>query len=365
MASQWGRQSTRWSTSRRATGEDAAGPSSPEAPGPDGQTVPATAPDTADIYRSLFDRLRRAFGGTIDHANADAISFAAAELYHGDVEPRLWDEKTAQEVLDELGVPRTGAFTRYSLADRLLLLRRSAGPDRTDRADALLTDLGVPELGAGDEPLSRKERLDWLLEGVGPPTPVPRQAGDREEERAGGERAGAAGDGTDAGSGGPGAQQVVDGLGTIRQAAADDDAAPRRLEPAGPPAEDPAGVGAALATIQEELIQLRQAVQTVQISLDEVLTLLRASTGNGVTPPVVESAPAIETVTTVGRRRRRRLPILILIAVVVGLLIAGAAILISMVGWNELRSEIGAVADLVATAVAQPLAPVRPLNAVG
>ena len=460
MSSQWGKQSTRWSTSRRTTRKGAAAPAPPDPAGPDGQDVPATAPDTAEIYRTLFNQLRGAFGGAIDDANADAIAFAASELYHRDVEPKLWEQKTAQEMLDKLGVPRAGTFTRYSLADRLLLLRRTASPVRTDRAQALLTDLGVPELGAGGEPLSLKERLDWLLEGVGPLTPAPRHAGENEAEPAHGERAGTTGDGAEGGSGGPATQELVEALETIRQAAAADDSAPPPMAPAGPPAGDLVGGGAALATIQEELVQLRQAVQTVQRSLDDVLALLRAGTPNGLAPPasdasatdapatdalatdglatdgaatdatatdkpavgtengtsarltlaavpeasapseegepsfelppafeeasgpplpepivapedvtqpvpVVESDPAAEKMTTVERHRRRGLPILILIAVVVGLLVAGVAILISMVGWNELRSDMGAVADVFATTIVQPLAPVRPPTAVG
>ena len=155
MASHVGREPTRWSASRRRRTKTPTGLADlGEAPPEDADR--ATPPETADIYRSLFNQLRHAFGGTIEDANADAIAFAAAELYHKDVEPRLWEQKTAQEILDSFGVPRAGAFTRYSLSDRLLLLRRSADAGRSERAHALLTDLGVPQAGPDGAPLSLK-----------------------------------------------------------------------------------------------------------------------------------------------------------------------------------------------------------------
>lgn len=439
MASHAGRQPTRWSGSRRTTRKGGAVPPPPaEDSDSRGPAVPVAAPDTADIYRSLFDRLRGVFGGSIDDTTADAIAFAASELYHRDVEPRRWEHKTAQDILDILGVPRANTFARYSLADRLLLLRRSASPDRTDRAHALFADLGAPELGEGGEPLSLRHRLEWLLDGVGPVVPGPGQAGDnggRDDNRPGEDRKG----GGEVSSDGPATQQVVNALETIRQAANAEDTEPS--DASSPPAGDrPAGylvgLGTVIATIQEELIQLRHAVQTVQSSLDEVLDLLRTGTGDGVTAAPVTGAPAVDAPTidagtdtsgasavegaseedhvgegdhvgeedeppvalppaveetgkpplpepavapgdvtqpvpvidggpsiaevTATKRRRRGLLILILIAVVIGLLVAGMAILISTVGWNELRREMGAAADAFATVTAHPVVLVRP-----
>jgi len=184
------------------------------------------------------------------------------------------------------------------------------------------------------------------------------------------------------------------------------------------------GLGTVVAAIQEELIRLRQAVETVQGRLDEALALLRAGAGAALAvagedgagalagdgsagaaqvveaaPETAEPAPApagaegsdapaedlaeapeapeldppdvavgaevaapdevtqVVPVVAAGipldeappagsrRRRRRGLPKLIVIAIVLGLLIAGTAIAISMVGWTELRSnfDIGSV----------------------
>lgn len=152
-----------------------------------------------------------------------------------------------------------------------------------------------------------------------------------------------------------------------------------------------------IATVQEELIRMRGAVEALQTSVDEALELLRAPPGDrvgavlatnvratdapaaaapvpdaaadvapdvaesdggtvteddpppppppsvdDVAPPVAvvrEPAPIPEPPAPERRRRYLRVPILILIAVVVGVLVAGVAIAISMVGSSELRSE--------------------------
>ena len=424
MASHAGRQPTRWSASRRRSGKAVSGPPEPE-PAAAGQAADGIpAPETADIYRSLFNDLRHAFGGTVDDANADAIAFAATELFHKDIEPRLWDHKSAQEILDSFGVPRAGAFTRYSLSDRLLLLHRSADPDRSQRAHTLLTDLGVPEQHPDGTPRSLKDRLEWLLDGVGPLSPPTRPDAD------GGPPGGS--DGAPApGTGGETAdglatEQLTEALVTIREAARTDTNHDTSGAPAlsgNPPAAELIGLGTMIASVQDELIRTREAVQTLQTSLDEVLALLRARAGGqggavlalaapptgelateapplveepavaqepavveelavvekGVDPaagaaaapvaldqeqpeqpppaapvvaiddvtqpvPIVTDAPVLQSTPPVERRwRRLGVPMLILIAVVVGLLVAGVAIAISMVGWSELSSQLSGV----------------------
>ena len=388
MASHPGAQPKRRAVSRRRSGKGAtASPEAPPGP-PDEQPAPAAAPETADIYRSLFNELRRAFGGTIDDANADAIAFAASELYRKDVEPRLWEHKTAQEILDAFGVPRSGAFTRYSLSDRLLLLRRSTNPSRAEQAHALLTELGAPDTGPGGGRLSLKERLQGLLEGTPPLPAMPRGSGTN------GEQADGPGPGPAPDDVTPESQQLVEALETVRQVAISgiDGAAsgPVADRSPDPPVAELVGLGTVIAGIQEELIRLRQAVETVQGGLDEALALLRggavgvgpALAGEGATAaeapgpavPVVEAAPAAgepdgpeaglvppapeaavpppddvtevvpivadELTATGGKRRRRGLPKLIVIAVVLGLLIAGVAIAISVVGWSEMRDTL-------------------------
>src|SRR5947209_6907921 len=99
-----------------------------------------TVPQMSDLYRQLLNRLTGTFGGKIDDANADAIAYAAAELYHRDFEPRLWEEKSAHDLLDLFGVPRAGVFSPYSLSERVVIFqRRSTQADYVNRAHDLLT----------------------------------------------------------------------------------------------------------------------------------------------------------------------------------------------------------------------------------
>ena len=431
MESHPGTQPKRWSPGRRRAPKAAALPpppadqaAAPPAQEPVAAEPGARVPETAEIYRSLVENLRRAFGGTIDDANADAIAFAAAELYHKDVEPRLWEQKGAQEILDSFGVPRAGAFTRYSLTDRLLLLRGSATPDRIEQAHTLLDELGAPRGSEeGEARPSLRERLEWLLEAVqSAPSPLRPAA-----------PASAADNGPAPGRDGPAPEQLVDALQTIRQAATAEvtGQAPAAPAPPGPAAADLVGLTTLVGSMQDELIRLRQAMETVQSGLDEALRLLRAGGGaDGVSsaPAIAEdeplaaaeplpadeppegagpfvgavpepgavsdgidsdpgpeeaaapepqvagpddvtrmvpvvpvdvslAGPAGGEVARVSRRRRWSLPKLVVIAVLLGLVIAGAAIAISAVGWNEVRDtlRIGWVAGLPGTSTA-PLA---------
>ncbi|MFP5319441.1 MAG: hypothetical protein ACLGI2_14255, partial [Acidimicrobiia bacterium] len=120
-------------------------------------------PDMAELYRRLFDQLSTKFGGAIDEANADAIAYVAAELYHREFEPHLWDEKSAHEVLDALGAPRAGVFAPYSLRERLLALQRRIGtPEAVRRGHELLNSLGVPSEDEDGAELTLRQRIDRL-----------------------------------------------------------------------------------------------------------------------------------------------------------------------------------------------------------
>ena len=120
-----------------------------------------------DLYRRLLGELTDRFGGKLDEANADAIAYAAAELYHRDFEPRLWQEKSAHDLLDLFGVPRTGVFAPYSLSDRLVLFqRRSSQEQYITRAHEVLTALGVPRTDENGVDRTLKWRLDRVLETV-------------------------------------------------------------------------------------------------------------------------------------------------------------------------------------------------------
>jgi hypothetical protein len=123
-----------------------------------------TVPEMSDLYRRLLEKLTATFGGRIDDANADAIAYAAAALYHRDFEPRLWQEKSTHDLLDMFGVPRAGVFSPYSLTERVLIFqRRSTQAQYVNRAHELLTALGVPRQDETGTDQSLKWRLDRFL----------------------------------------------------------------------------------------------------------------------------------------------------------------------------------------------------------
>ena len=147
-----------------------------------------------DLYRRLLGELTDRFGGTIDDANADAIAYAAAELYHRDFEPRLWEEKSAHDMLDLFGIPRSGVFAPYPLSHRLLLFqRRSSQEQYVTRAHEVLTAMGIPRFDGSGVEQSLKWRLDRVLAAVNGERPEdePHESGD---EPAGSDAAGGAGD---------------------------------------------------------------------------------------------------------------------------------------------------------------------------
>ena len=267
-----------------------------------------TTVEMADVYRSLVTNLRDKLGGTINDGNADAIARAAAQVYRQEVEPRLWEEKSAHELLDGLGVPRSGAFVPYSLSDRLLLLRRSGAEDPyRAQAHELLDELGVPRLdGAGQEyPLQvRLTRLLGSLDGVAG------TSGNLDEARDPG--AGDDGDGdaepgaTDEAQAGPG---LVDALEAIQRAVGpadeeDHDGSPPLAAPTPPtpPAPDLIGLGSLLGTIQEELLEVRQAVESLRQELRDAVALFQGGAGPGVVPPVVPGVALAEGPEIVVRR---------------------------------------------------------------
>ncbi|MDQ3979255.1 MAG: hypothetical protein M3314_06865 [Actinomycetota bacterium] len=137
----------------------------------------------SDLYRRLLSDITARFGGTLDDANADAIAYAAAELYHRDFEPRLWEEKSAHDLLDLFGIPRAGVFAPYSLSDRLLLFqRRSSQAQYVTRAHEVLSALGVPRHDEAGAEQSLKWRLERVLASVNGESPD--GADDSEDELA-------------------------------------------------------------------------------------------------------------------------------------------------------------------------------------
>ena len=313
-----------------------AGTPPPEAPPPSGveTAAPPVKPESvegsvstlemADVYRSLVSNLRDKLGGTINDANADVIAHAAAQVYRQEVEPRLWEEKSAHEVLDGLGVPRSGAFVPYSLSDRLLLLRRR-GTEDAYRAQAheLLDALGVPRHDEGEREYSLQARLTRLLgsfDGVAgtgaaaKPDGVAGTGAAAKPDGAAGTGAAAKPDGA-AGPGGEGegnpngesggdearaGPDLVDALEAIHRAVGptdDDDDPDRPLAPPAPPpppAPDLIGLGGLLGTIQEEILAVRQAVESLRQEVRDAVALFEGGAGAASVPPVVPAVPLTE-----------------------------------------------------------------------
>ena len=267
-----------------------------------------TTVEMADVYRSLVMNLKDKLGGTINDANADAIAHAAAQVYRREVEPRMWEEKSAHELLDSLGVPRSGAFVPYSLSDRLLVLRRRDAEDPyRAQAHELLDELGVPRLDGEGREHPLQVRLTHLLGSLDGVPGVPPAGG--------GEGAGGGTNGPEpategeAKAGSDGAQEpaagadLVDALEAIQKAvgpAGSEDASssppPASTSPPSPaasnspPAPELIGFGSLLGSIQEELVKVRQVVESLKQELRDAVALFQAGGGPGPRPPVVPDA---------------------------------------------------------------------------
>ncbi|HEX2192283.1 MAG TPA: hypothetical protein VHH09_03740 [Acidimicrobiales bacterium] len=281
--------------------------------------------EMTDVYRSLVANLRDKLGGTITEANADAIAHAAAQVYRKEVEPRLWEEKSAHQLLDSLGVPRSGAFVPYSLSDRLLLLHRSdaEGPYRA-QAHELLDELAVPRADEDGREHSLQARLTLLLGSLDDIAPVGAGNGGEEGRKdssgqpgdddslgrdsgadSNGQRAPADGS---AGAGGNGDAAVagpdlVDALEAIQRAVqpegeeASTVLASSPPPPPPPPAEpgpDLIGLGGLLGSMQEELVEVRQAVESLRQELRDAVALFQAATSAPVVPVVPPDAAAAD-----------------------------------------------------------------------
>lgn len=299
------------------TTEETTEPPSAEAEGQSPQALePTTNPgnvdgalpavEMADVYRSLVANLRDKLGGTINDANADAIAQAAAQVYRREVEPRLWEEKSAHELLDSFGVPRSGAFIPYSLSDRLLLLHRNRGenPHRA-QVHELLDELGVPRVDEAGQERPLEARLTLLLgsldDAAAPPAASRRAETDEPGNgpHPGSAEAAEAGDGEDEGgraeendvkvdsngvNGTVDAPDLVDALETIQRAVGPVGEAETVPAPPPPPPEtslppDLVGLGTVLGTIQEKLVDLEQAVESLRQELRDALALLQPGVG--------------------------------------------------------------------------------------
>jgi hypothetical protein len=394
-------------------GEDGADPPDPGPPEPASERTdqgqggaqkptegggPALAvPEMTDLYRRLLRDLTERFGGTLDDANADAIAYAAAELYHRDFEPRLWQEKSAHDLLDLFGIPRAGVFAPYSLSDRLVLFqRRSHQAQHVTKAHEVLTALGVPRQDEHGVEQPLKWRLDWMLASVnsgdeaedserdadgakgaeakeasGPkpeaggsdkppdeaePSPVKPEGEDGPTEP------GRSEDGS--GDQEPSAAQLVDAVRALEQAA--------EVEAELAKAEGPGGVSLVtlsetLMGIQGEIAALRELVEAFEIGMRRQLDELQAQIaavreGSLVPPPPTGPAslvpapsdrtqdlppvpagaipPAGEAEPEAGPIRRSfRRVLLVVLLVLLGVMIAGGIALAVAVGWDSIRDQ--------------------------
>ena len=283
-----------------------------------------------DVYRSLVANLRDKLGGTINDANADAIARAAAQVYRREVEPRLWEEKSAHQLLDSFGVPRSGSFIPYSLSDRLLLLHRSHSEDPSRvHAHDLLDQLEVPRIDGAGREHSLKTRLTLLLGSLDYPSESAAQSGTTETNEAtsppdlGPDATafpgrGALEDGPDATKEptvdpagvdrGVGPPELVTALETIQRAVGP--AAAEEAVPTPPPlssgpsgAPDLIGLGTVLGSIQEKLVEIEQAVESLRQELRDAVTVFQAGGGKGLVAPVPGDVGSPEAVSETVIRR--------------------------------------------------------------
>ena len=354
-------------------------------------------PEMTDLYRRLFDQLSEKFGGSVNEANADAIAYVAAELYHDEFEPRLWEEKSAHDVLDALGVPRAGVFSPYTLSERLLALQRRVGPtESVRRGHELLTRLGVAAEDEDGSELTLRQRVDRFRSAAplaavvadappisgngagGLPQAEPEAEPEVEAEPAA-EAEPADEDGAEAetaepeaeteeaeegGGGGavdvvdvavdPGAAPLVEAVRALEEAARME----AEMPAAAAPAVDVSGLSETLAELKGEVSALRTLVESLATDLrerleavhEEVLTLTgrldpagevvilpQALEETADLPPVV--LPTEEPAVDDPKRRRRRLA-LVLLLVFVALVLAGLVVVTVLFGWDAVRDEM-------------------------
>jgi hypothetical protein len=319
----------------------------------------ATVPDMADLYRQLLAQLTTKFGGTVDDANADAIAYAAAELYHREFEPRLWQEKSAHDLLDLFGVPRAGVFAPYSLAERLVVFqRRSQQAEYVQRAQELLDALGVPrrDEAGNDRPL--RSRLESFL--VAMPEGADAVEADAEDAGTVDEGAGAAdepdlGEGRDVDSE-PGAAPLVDAVRALERAArVEADLA--ESAPEGPAGLDLVALATTLNVIQVELRGLHDLIESLGVELRErleaiheevlaresVLDTPAAADDLTIELPPVENGAVNGDVEPDGRRRRLRRVLLVVLLLLLGVLMAGAVVALVVYVWHQAQGVGGFV----------------------
>lgn len=353
-------------------------------------------PEMTDLYRRLFDQLSEKFGGSVNEANADAIAYVAAELYHDEFEPRLWEEKSAHDVLDALGVPRAGVFSPYTLSERLLALQRRVGPtESVRRGHELLTRLGVAAEDEDGSELTLRQRVDRfrsaapLAAVVADAPPIsgngagglpeaepeveaepaaeaePADEDGAEAETAEPEAETEEADEAEEGGGGgavdvvdvavdPGAAPLVEAVRALEEAARME----AEMPAAAAPAVDVSGLSETLAELKGEVSALRTLVESLATDLrerleavhEEVLTLTgrldpagevvilpQALEETADLPPVV--LPTEEPAVDDPKRRRRRLA-LVLLLVFVALVLAGLVVVTVLFGWDAVRDEM-------------------------
>lgn len=352
-------------------------------------------PEMTDLYRRLFNQLSAKFGGSVNEANADAIAYVAAELYHGEFEPHLWEEKSAHDVLDALGAPRAGVFAPLPLSDRLLALQKRLGTSESvRRGHELLTTLGVPSEDEDGTELTLRQRIDRFrsaepLVAVAAAAPPLSGNGALKPAAGGGEGSGDGdgdgggdgdGDGDGDGRGGaidvdvaeaPGAAPLVEAVRALEEAARVE----AEMTPMGGPAVDVAGLSENIAGLKEEISALRTLVESLATDLrerleavhEEVLTLTGKLEPTGGAPVILPAAlehtadlppvPVPPTDPASGepggaagpvdaveddsaRRRPRRRLLLVVLLVFLGLVIAGLIVVTVVYGWDAVRDEM-------------------------
>ena len=361
--------------------------------GQEGGPTTAGVPEMTDLYRRMFDQLTDKFGGTITESNADAIAYVASELYHGEFEPRLWEEKSAHDMLDALGAPRAGVFAPFSLGERLLALQRRVGTSETvRRGHELLSSLDVPTEDEEGAELTLRQRIDRFraaqpLVAVAAATPPPSgngavtmaeqsEPGDDEERDS---RAGAV-DVVEVAED-TGAAPLVEAVRALEEAARVE----AEMAPAGGPPMDLAGLAETLSGLQDEVAAVRTLVESLATDLrerleavhEEILVLTgRLEPSNQVVvlpqaleqtadlPPVMTAADAADAAADAdaaaeaaddARKRPRRRVLLVVLLVIVGLLIAGLIVVTVVYGWDAVRDEISGFISASAPAEAVPV----------
>ncbi len=82
-----------------------------------------------------LDDLTVKLRGRTSVVTEDAIAYVAADLDRRAIDPAVWRELSAHQLLDIIDVPRAGSFLPYSLSERLTVCARRAGGEAPPVSD--------------------------------------------------------------------------------------------------------------------------------------------------------------------------------------------------------------------------------------